>query len=922
MTTRRAARLGLLLLWIPFAALAACPEGIDSQAIFAEAERLAAAGELQAAIECQRHGLNQQGPTLHAVEARLALASMYERSGDVTASVTELKTALSLQQQLSGANSEATGDLLRRLGWQEYITGSLQDAEAHLRRVQDIYQTVLDPRHIKVSKVLNSLGVVLRDKGQYEAAESMFATAFDIAAGGLTPDDDMRAVIYNNVAGLWYYRGDFRRAVENYHAALPIFERLYGAVNIDVAMTVNNLGSMYEELGDVEAARKYYRRALAIEEQILGDAHPTLGAPVNNLAVLEHSLGNTDAAESMFKRALNLFESSFGREHPKVAEVLVKYAALKHDLGQDDAALNLLQRALAIHQAAYGPDSNWTAATLSTLGPVYQALGLPERASDALVRAIGVAAAAGEPQMLLIAYDHYAEVLAANAEMPAAIFYGKFAVNLAQEIRHDVSALGKAVQKSFLAKRQHLYRNLADRLIARGRLAEAEQVMTMLKEEEFFDFVRVAMRTADGGATRADFSSLERPYADKLQTALQQLAANAEALRTSEEAQKNQRRTALIGEQQALHDMLDDASRVLARKTEQRVPTAPSIDAQIVPGAALVRYLVTDKRLRMIVATAAETRDLQVDVERERLNRLAFELREAVQSPSVDARPAAQALHELLIAPLQVILQHGEISSLELELDGALRYVPFSVLYDGERFLIERFAIQQRTIANAPQAVSTAAPRLAGFGVTRAVGGFPELPSVAAELDRIVLADKGDRSGVVPGIVVMDEAFTEARIRDVLARDYSLVHIASHFVFRPGPLSDSFLLLGSGKPLTLERLRDGNFSLQNVRLLTLSACSTAIGDSTDSGGELESFGVLAQRLGAREVLATLWPVADRSTSLLMLDLYRQSESAGLATAQALRHAQLALLRGQPRFAPYAHPFYWAPFILMSATDRK
>jgi CHAT domain-containing protein len=126
-----------------------------------------------------------------------------------------------------------------------------------------------------------------------------------------------------------------------------------------------------------------------------------------------------------------------------------------------------------------------------------------------------------------------------------------------------------------------------------------------------------------------------------------------------------------------------------------------------------------------------------------------------------------------------------------------------------------------------------------------------------------------------------------------------------------------------------------------VQLLTLSACNTGVGDGT----EVEGFGTLAQRQGAKAVVASLWPVADESTSLLMREFYRIRESSpGMTKLEALREAQLRLLRGEVQVtpgaerdrgvvlksapsgaaasfplrpnAPYAHPFYWAPFFLM------
>jgi len=176
-----------------------------------------------------------------------------------------------------------------------------------------------------------------------------------------------------------------------------------------------------------------------------------------------------------------------------------------------------------------------------------------------------------------------------------------------------------------------------------------------------------------------------------------------------------------------------------------------------------------------------------------------------------------------------------------------------------------------------------------------------------------------------------------------LRKGYPLVHIASHFQFTPGDDRKSFLLLGKGN-LPVNELRMQNRFFRGVELLTLSACNTGMGD----GKEVEGFGVLAQRQGARGVVVTLWPVADASTSLFMQKFYQLRESEKLTKGEALRRAQLVLLKGEvqdepgggkkqrgvvvsvaqegekaaaiaftpdPK-APYSHPYYWAPFFLM------
>jgi CHAT domain-containing protein len=179
----------------------------------------------------------------------------------------------------------------------------------------------------------------------------------------------------------------------------------------------------------------------------------------------------------------------------------------------------------------------------------------------------------------------------------------------------------------------------------------------------------------------------------------------------------------------------------------------------------------------------------------------------------------------------------------------------------------------------------------------------------------------------------------------------------------------SFLLLGDGTGLPLNELKKQGHLFDGVELLTLSACNTAAQRSDADGHEVDGFAELAQRLGAGAVMATLWQVSDASTPWLMRDFYatRQSKT-GISKIEALRQAQIALLKGTaetkslpvtekgvaskqmqivlikpgdqrdsnqsrdteeiiyvdqkdaPPYSrdatmPYAHPYYWSPFVL-------
>jgi CHAT domain-containing protein len=137
-------------------------------------------------------------------------------------------------------------------------------------------------------------------------------------------------------------------------------------------------------------------------------------------------------------------------------------------------------------------------------------------------------------------------------------------------------------------------------------------------------------------------------------------------------------------------------------------------------------------------------------------------------------------------------------------------------------------------------------------------------------------------------------------------------------VFRPGNEASSFLLLGDGDKLTLSRIRQDRFDFSRVDLVTLSACETGVGGGDKAGGEeVEGLGAVVQKQGAKGVIATLWPVADESTGQLMQHFYRLRDVEKLSKAAALKQAQLRLLQAEAGGASrFAHPFYWAPFILM------
>ena len=316
-------------------------------------------------------------------------------------------------------------------------------------------------------------------------------------------------------------------------------------------------------------------------------------------------------------------------------------------------------------------------------------------------------------------------------------------------------------------------------------------------------------------------------------------------------------------------------------------------------GTVAIYALIGGDKFRSILVTPNVQKAYEYPIAVADLNHKVLEFRQVVQNPQRDPRPLAEGLYKILLGNMANDLRQANAKTLMFSLDGVLRYLPIAALFDGEQYLVEKFGITVFTPASNARLKDQPSKqwRAAGFGVTKGFQGSTALPGVGSKLTRIISKKDGD-GGILGGEIKLDDEFTEDAMRVALRKRYPVVHIASHFRFQPGNETQSYLLLGDGSHLSLSQLKALPNLFGGVELLTLSACNTGVGDTNGNGKEVEGLGVLAQRKGAKAVVASLWPVADVSTSLLMQEFYRIREtSIGTTKLEALREAQLELLRG-------------------------
>jgi CHAT domain-containing protein len=540
----------------------------------------------------------------------------------------------------------------------------------------------------------------------------------------------------------------------------------------------------------------------------------------------------------------------------------------------------------------------------------------------------------GNPEFLWRAQDGLREVYATMGRREAAIYWGKAAINTIQSMRVSLRGIEEQAQTAFVQDKRQPYKELAALLIDGGRLTEAEQVLALLKDRELAQLVT----RGDGPRPSADLVGTERSAAERynrlladqvgLARELDELERRSryEPLSAAEDAKRRQLQEEATEWRSNFRKWVGDLPASLARgaggvTSPQQVVNQSNALSTLVradPDAMGLYYLVTDDALSIVVVSARGSFGLRTEIGALELNRRIADFRRVLTDPSLDPRPAAQLMYRALIEPVRPHIEMAKAHTLVLSLTDNLRYVPFAALFDGQQYLVERYAVAQVAIGVRPNLDAAPKPwQVSAFGVTEAAPPLAPLKGVRAELEAIVHGP-GTSLGVLPGTIQLDREFDrehlEAALREALRGQHRVVHIGSHFVLSAtGDEQDSYLLLGDHSHLSLDQIATLDFS--GVDQLTLSACNTASGGGRDEKGiEVEGMAALVAQQGAGSVLASLWPVSDGSTAELMRGFYSARISGeGLTRAAALRQAQLGLLHGR-----FAHPFHWAPFVILGS----
>jgi len=304
-----------------------------------------------------------------------------------------------------------------------------------------------------------------------------------------------------------------------------------------------------------------------------------------------------------------------------------------------------------------------------------------------------------------------------------------------------------------------------------------------------------------------------------------------------------------------------------------------------------------------------------------------------------DPDPQLRELYAELIAPVADALP-ADGTPVVVEPHAALWLLPFAALRGSDgAWLADRWPLLYTPSAQVLDEIRREPDYGGPRDLSALVVGNPTMPAVppqdgievelkplpGAEREAQAIASLFEsRSTVLLG--------PQADLASVVARipQHGILHLATHGIaYAENPLA-SFVALGAPEEAALSALKqqldflvqaesgDGRLTARQVMslpvpadLVVLSACQTGLGKVSGDGmiGLSRAFLVA----GARAVLVSQWSVSDEATAALMAAFYQgyiELDNKALALQRAMRE-----LRAQPE---YAHPRYWAPFVVVGA----
>lgn len=900
-------------------------------------------------LEIRKRDLGKQH--IDTSQAFNILGTLYLEVGEYDLAEMYLNKALEIRETLLGRQAASTATVLNNLARVYSSKGNYEKAKVLYIEVLTTFANTLGKEHPDYLVTASNIAKYYQDVGDYTNAENLYNQILISFEKVLGKENRKTITVYNNLASLYQDIGEYTKAETLFKQVLEVFEKVFGKETPNVAVAYNNLGGLYKLKKEYEKAENYYQKSLEIRQKNANNNKPDLGisTSMNNLGQLFNDKKEYEKAEPLLKKALAIREELLGLSNPLTASSQNNLANLYTFTGEYEKAEELYKKSLAIREKVFGEEHPWIANALNNLALFYQQKEDYEKAIDCRFRANEVRERLLERSLLVGSERRKLTYLSLSAKEKDLTI----SLHLKSGVKNKKASEMALIE--ILRKKGRILDSTTNTIsFIRERANEQDKILLdklAIKHAEFSSFT---LR----GNTNPKEDGLEL-YKNKVKRLTEEIETLESEISSSSE-------------------LKNITNKITLQNIQKTIPN----DTILIEITIYQPYdLKTEKNLlpRYVVYTLDREGKIDfVDLgEKQNIDQAVSEFRQVLirqhGKPLSDiereVKPRARTIDKLIMEPIRKLI--GEKTHLLISPDGELNLIPFAAFVDEKgQYLVEKYDISYLTsgrdllrlqtkhqskqppvIIAAPEYGFGKGPVLAGKQYSRLI----KLPGTLKEADSI-------KNVLFTAQVYTGENANKKFIKEL--NQPELLHIATHgYFFTDTPqlkttssnnerklyeidgsklletdyqqlklsnsLLKSWLFFAGANSSDIEKgvmtaLEITTLNLLGTKLVTLSACETALGDIKQDEGVygLKRALVLA---GTETQLLTLWAVNDNVTKNIMAAYYEQLRN-GKTRSKAMRDIQLELLNGKEnnklqvnkskkKLLAYSHPYYWASFIL-------
>lgn len=831
--------------------------------------------------------------------------------------------------------------------------GDILTALQYNQRSLDLFFKHHSNTHPEALIVYNNLGGDYLGVGNYEKGASYLEGAYEALRLSGRSERSPTDIILNNLGYAYYECGDIDKAILSYQKAIAIRKETYGEGHLRTLLSQLHLSSMYVERDEPELSIQLLEACkTALEEQgesgafLLAVCHNNLAISYRDTKAYDEALANYQAALALYKARKTSTTANQAQAHQNLARTWI-------EKGDYLKALQSTAQAIELFESTNGPDASETIYAKGALGePLYllKQYGKARAQYEEAFTQWGIDSNTADfskledkvstLKLLASAVECYWAIYQDTkdiADLEQLLVYGKIAVRL---LDHQRNRLGAEQTKTLLTDQ---YYQLYERIIHanlilgendRRAIQEARAYANAARANTLQDAIRQAGATQFAGVPQ-DLVIRRR----ELRVNISFLEKQLQSIASDEAGEIHKQLFNLQREQEQLEQQTAQDYPSYYELLRSKVSLSGEELGQALPAeTAMIHYFLGDGLIAAFITHPNGSHTTWAPLP-EGFDETVKDFLVALSTPPANETPdsrsfqsIAETLYTQVFAPVAKYLP-SNTKHLVIIPDGLLSYLPFELLCSSDSkgtpsFFNLPYLLSSYSFTYAPSSFVWQQLRQKQNTGDRAIIMAPQFQKV--EIGDDVFANSRvtnlgplyfnqEEAEHIGNILASRPLFGSTATLDAFlhaSQEARFLHFATHAKINEANPRYSYLAF-SGADEQQDSNRLFLADIYNLKLaadmVVLSACETGVGKLKRGEGMLSLARGFAYA-GAKSIVPSLWAVNDQSTADIMTAFYQYLDS-GLNKAEALRAAKLDYLQSQTSERT-AHPYYWAPFIVI------